>query len=616
MLRALVILSASVVLVSACSSEVNDEPSSAAADRSEAAPVSFTDVTVGTSFGCGLSTHGSIECWGSNYAGQADAPEGEFTQVVAGSSHACALDTEGSAICWGQDGTMQASPPDESYVTLSASGLSSCGITTDAVVMCWGNTQFDDDALATEGAIDVAVGIDHVCALGEHGTIACEGSGVSTTGPFTDADTRFIAIDVGELFTCALEAGGAVACWDRFQQLPMSVPAGSYTQLQTQGQMACVLDAEGSASCWLPDSESSLADAVTLGSGLKSLAVSSTTVCGVESSGRIRCWGEDPAAILSAPSGKFIGVSSANTRACAISADHEIACWGNQLPTGGGIPEGEFSEVSVGFWHSCGLRTDQTVACWGSTWNVNDSDTNPLDAGALWSAPGPFETVSTGTHHACGLRPDGAVDCWSFEESSAEPYVEAPTEKFQAISSTLNAACGVLDTGALTCWDIYGFDDQFPDPIYEVPEGQFTHVAADSFGSCALRTSGEAACWGTFFEAEALDGDSRFIDVAVSNGFACAVGVEGDISCWPIEDPELGSGVLPFGLFNVGLVEAPEMPPGEFSQVSVGFAHVCALAADGTIACRGSMIPPPAGVVYGEFPTPLAEQRIRGAFTF
>src|SRR4051794_7007948 len=76
------------------------------------AATSYTEVTSGDYYSCGLTTTGNIECWGANESGQlgdgtttdrlapTDALVGTATAVDAGSNSACAI-VSGAAVCWG-----------------------------------------------------------------------------------------------------------------------------------------------------------------------------------------------------------------------------------------------------------------------------------------------------------------------------------------------------------------------------------------------------------------------------------------------------------------------------------------------------------------------------------
>src|SRR5207302_2012237 len=63
----------------------------------------FTEVTAGDYYTCGMKTDGTLACWGQNSGGVATPPSGTFSEVAARSDHACGLGTDGIVKCWGSD---------------------------------------------------------------------------------------------------------------------------------------------------------------------------------------------------------------------------------------------------------------------------------------------------------------------------------------------------------------------------------------------------------------------------------------------------------------------------------------------------------------------------------
>jgi alpha-tubulin suppressor-like RCC1 family protein len=79
--------------------------------------ISWTQVSAGNSFSCGVDTSGRAYCWGAGNSGQlgfgstnlsnpwplrvVSSTQISWTQVSAGNAHSCGLDTNGRAYCWG-----------------------------------------------------------------------------------------------------------------------------------------------------------------------------------------------------------------------------------------------------------------------------------------------------------------------------------------------------------------------------------------------------------------------------------------------------------------------------------------------------------------------------------
>jgi hypothetical protein len=71
----------------------------------------FMWVSAGDSHTCGVSSDGTVECWGYDSYGQSSPPTGTFTQVSGGRYHNCGLRSDGTVECWGDNTYGQSSPP-------------------------------------------------------------------------------------------------------------------------------------------------------------------------------------------------------------------------------------------------------------------------------------------------------------------------------------------------------------------------------------------------------------------------------------------------------------------------------------------------------------------------
>lgn len=136
--------------------------------------LSFSSVSVGQFYACGITTTGIGYCWGRNDVGRLgnggtnDTSEPSvivspltFTQLDTGFTHACAVATNGDAYCWGANNYGEvgvSEPADLSRVPMLVSGggtyaevaagwnagsAHSCGISADRkTVRCWGRGDY------------------------------------------------------------------------------------------------------------------------------------------------------------------------------------------------------------------------------------------------------------------------------------------------------------------------------------------------------------------------------------------------------------------------------------------------------------------------------------------
>ncbi len=133
--------------------------------------LTFSAISAGDSFTCGVTGTGAAYCWGDGRQGTlgdgtlrvsavpvAVAGGLTFKAISAGVSHVCGLTTGGSAYCWGANLLGETGNPafaaDVLTPTAVAGGLTfatilagdghTCGLTTGGVAYCWGGNSFGE----------------------------------------------------------------------------------------------------------------------------------------------------------------------------------------------------------------------------------------------------------------------------------------------------------------------------------------------------------------------------------------------------------------------------------------------------------------------------------------
>lgn len=91
--------------------QLNDGYSSEAYCTEAAPATAFVSISASQNHACGVTTSGSVECWGLNSLGQADPPPGVFRSVSAGEHHTCAITADGFIECWGSNSSGQTDAP-------------------------------------------------------------------------------------------------------------------------------------------------------------------------------------------------------------------------------------------------------------------------------------------------------------------------------------------------------------------------------------------------------------------------------------------------------------------------------------------------------------------------
>ncbi len=325
-------------------------------------------LAAGPAFTCALLSDGSVRCWGANASGQlgtgdtlarltptAVALPSAAVAVGSGTGHACAVLTGGAVRCWGANDAGQVS-----------------GTATAAPVLAPTATP------VTSGAIAVAAGGGHSCALLASGAVRCWGAAARTGGgqPVVSGAT---AIAAGKDHTCAVVAG-AVQCW------------GS----NAQGQLGTAAVSDTSAT--------------PIASGMTLVAAGESQTCAATGSSNgsnlddsVRCWGDSVGAgyLLAVPQ-RTPAIPLRNAARSTIQYPVEL--------------------IAAGAHHVCVRNKNEAVECFGAN-EAGQLGGAPLEAGVTVPVGLPAvalpvaRALATGDAHSCAALGDGRIRCWGSNSS-------------------------------------------------------------------------------------------------------------------------------------------------------------------------------------------------------
>jgi alpha-tubulin suppressor-like RCC1 family protein len=337
-------------------------------------------------------------------------PGANILEVALGLQHTCARKPAGTVKCWGDDSHRQ-------------TGTGAAGD---------GGIFASPQTVAVNDALHIAAGQYHTCVVRTSGKVACWGENSDgqlgngdATGTRVGVPTEVVGIidakgiACGAVFSCALRAGGTVACWGN----GLGGQLGNGTkQLQPS-----------------PAPVSNLTNAVAISAG-------ESHACAVKSDGKVVCWGDNVNGQLGTgdllerttptliPSLDTIAIVAAAARStCALKKSGAVSCWGanelGQLGTGAANPTPNPSPSAVtgldavalwaGSIHACAVRRGGAVACWGAGFQGQIGDGQPR-ATATTPTPSPTAVsgittaigVGTGGNHSCAPTSAGSILCW------------------------------------------------------------------------------------------------------------------------------------------------------------------------------------------------------------
>jgi len=198
--------------------------------------------------------------------------------------------------------------------------------------------------------------------------------------------------------------------------------------------------------------------------------------CGRTVSDRIDCWGSDAVVASGEPEGEYLTVSTGTRHACALYTWGAPYCWG---ATDGEAPDMPLLAISAGEDHTCGITTNKTAICWGSD---SFSQISNIASGNNWSS------ISTGRHTTCTLGPDGLA-CWGLDAGGI--VTNKPINVFTSVAVGADFACVTQDAEPWTfCWGAEAFGQVM------APMIPLTGITAGDQHACGIRTDGHVECWG------------------------------------------------------------------------------------------------------------------------
>ncbi len=416
-------------------------------------------------------------------AGPTCVPWSGVDTVSAGGSHACAL-VDGAAYCWGAG----------YYGRL---GVGFTDYQPYAMPVCERGAGVSCEPLGT--AVSVASGLEHSCALIEGGQVACWGWGAyGQLGTGTDVDVRnasrvcasgsgatcvplagAVEVAAGLFHTCALLESGEVRCWganECGQSGDGTAPLCDYYDGSNPAHRALnpvTVCAEGSGATCVPLT------------GVVGLAAGTDTTCALMTDGGLRCWGYGNDAKLGNGSegGLMPPVFAPNpTRVCAPdSSDSPCA------------PLTDAVAVAVGDSHACAVLASGAVVCWGSGQYGGLGTGVAIDLAAVPRAvceaghsgvcvplTGAL-SVAAGVGVSCALMGDGTVRCWGDGYMGAVGngmYLESNTSAVPVCAKEAARDCYSLEPCGASLQDV---------------------IALSGAGSvmCALHSDHSLDCWGS-----------------------------------------------------------------------------------------------------------------------
>ena len=303
------------------------------------------------------------------------------------------------------------------------------------------------DAAGNDGPADGLTEVGHVGDDGgdASGTGDALADGTGTDAPnvcVTSVDggngcTTALAASNGSDFFCGIKDGN-VKCWSSAADAPTvtltapvvaAAPAGlrslSISNAVAADQTFCGVDEAHQGTCWNTNG------AQSLGTGLRSVTVSSAGMCRLSLDGNLVC----DTGVTPPSGGLFLQIAASEDALAARNAT------GSVFFPNVTFPPGAYQEVTANDGRRVGAVSEEgTLVTFHGT-------TQMVRAGSY------AHVALDNAGRVCTLDTTGEVGCWSIDSSTAAPpFASLPSGPFQQIVGAKASFCALRPTGTTVCW--------------------------------------------------------------------------------------------------------------------------------------------------------------------
>jgi alpha-tubulin suppressor-like RCC1 family protein len=295
------------------------------------------------------------------------------------------------------------------------------------------------------------------------------------------------------------------------------------------------------------------------------------------------------------------GVITENTTTPSIfpSSTKEISPF--VVPTATSFPKTNPTALTAFGKTACTVTNHGGVRCWEMqeehSRGTYENEPPPSDIDVVPPIPYDINGLTTGiadVQDTCSISTGGEIYCWDPDFYYLMPQKAFGVNDSKQILRGSAQSCYLSVSGIVKCWIADKGDSEsslftkLPTTLKGLPNGIVSLSYCYNGSMCAITSDGKLFRWDHNDPPE-YDDEYKTKVVAVDAGYAheCAIVANGGVKCWGWSNysGQLGNGKMDPGSFSP--VDVVGLDTG-IVQISVGSSHTCALSVSGGVVCWGN----------------------------
>ena len=264
-----------------------------------------------------------------------------------GAYHFCAIRPDRTVICNAEKNENIRKVPKDlgKAISVATCAWGACAVNEDGELKCWGESMIHTNRPENlPQAVQVTCAYEDICILDILGQVTCWSTSNLLNQPkaFPNEERYTQVHGFGNRMYVVTESG-KLLCSSRYHNCESEIPDDlkAVSELSGDSYHNCTLQKDGDIRCWHSSEKEEnkvleLRPVIDLKGVVSHLAVTSLgetnfRACALDSNGKLLCWsdtGKNPYSLVPKDLGKLVGLFSGHGTMCGLEDSGNLRCWG------------------------------------------------------------------------------------------------------------------------------------------------------------------------------------------------------------------------------------------------------------------------------------------------